>query len=373
MFFEVLCSNGVFMPNIIKSNRYLSYDVLRVMALFFVILHHAAAYLIINFKTAPGNEYLISNMVQFIVFAGVPIFVLLSGALLLNEDKKFDTKTFYKESFLFLVLLTIGWTIFYGLFYAVILPMLSGQPIVINNFFMYLLSFKGSDYPHLWYMYMIIGLYLLIPVLRLFVKRENKNYILILIFGSILVQFIPNYLNFLTTGLDVTLVHFVNSFYLYPLMGFLPYLLVGWYLTNFKLSKRNRLIIYALAIIIVVGSFIALQLGYDMRDPTLYGLSIASLLWGSAIFLLVTTILDDRKTGSNTLISMSKLAFGVYIIHVIFLEIFLRFILPYEQFTPQNPLAYIIIVFLFVTILSYLVVYAISKVKYLKKIVYIKN
>lgn len=361
------------MVNIIKGNRYLSYDILRVMALFFVILTHVTAYLIINFKTAPGNEYLISNIIQFIVFAGVPIFVLLSGALLLNEDKKFDTKTFYKNSFLFLVLLTIGWVVFYGLFYAVILPMISGQPILISNFFIYLISFKGSDYPHLWYMYMVIGLYLLIPVLRLFVKRENKNYILILIFGSILVQFIPNYLDFLTTNLDVTLLNFVNLFYLYPVMGYLPYLLVGWYLTNFKISKRNRSIIYALAILIVVGSFILLQLGYKMRGPTLNGLSISSLLWGSAIFLLVTTIYGDRKTGSNTLITMSKLVFGVYIVHVIFLEIFLRFILPYEQFTLQSPLAYIIIGFLFVTILSYLVVYAISKVKYLKKIVYIKD
>lgn len=359
--------------NAVKNNRILSYDVLRVFAIILVLLTHITAYLIINFKEAPGNVWVISNFIQFVAMAGIPIFVMLSGALLLNENKKFDTKTFYKKSFLFLIVLTVFWMVIYALFYAAILPYFLNEPISMRAFVMYLISFAGSDYPHLWYMYMVIGLYLLIPVLRLFVKKENKKYILLLIFAAIIAQFIPNYLNFLTTGLDVSLTQFVDLFYLQPLMGYLAYLFIGWYLTTFEISKRNRALIYIGAIAIFTISFIALLLGFKMRGATLNGLSVSSLLWGSAIFLLVTKLCGDKKNNSPILTDMSKLVFGVYIIHVVFLEAFLRFILPYEQFTLQNPILYIIIAFLFVGILSYLVVFVVSKIPYLKKIFYIKN
>ena len=63
-----------------------------------------------------------------------------------------------------MVLLTIVWMTLYGLFYAVGLPMLEGKAVVSSNFWQYLLFFKGSNYPHLWYMFMAVGLYMMVPV-----------------------------------------------------------------------------------------------------------------------------------------------------------------------------------------------------------------
>ena len=42
---------------------------------------------------------------------------------------------------------------------------------------------------------MIIGLYLIVPILRLFVKRENKRYILYFILLSVVFNYIPSFLS----------------------------------------------------------------------------------------------------------------------------------------------------------------------------------
>lgn len=54
---------------------------------------------------------------------------------------------------------------------------MEGRTVNPADFIGFIIRFQGSEYPHLWYMLMLLGMYLMIPVLRLFVKRENKKYI----------------------------------------------------------------------------------------------------------------------------------------------------------------------------------------------------
>ena len=61
-------------------------------------------------------------------------------------------------------------------------------------------------------MFMTVGLYLAIPVLRLFVRRENKAYVLGFILAAIVVQFVPHTLDFLTRNCDTTLDDFMRKF-----------------------------------------------------------------------------------------------------------------------------------------------------------------
>ena len=359
-----------------KAKWYLSYDVLRIIAILSVIFLHISAFFVLGFEDVKTSEFITGNIVAGLCNAAIPLFLMISGALLLNEEKPFNARKFLKNSWLFLVLITILWTVFYGWFYGYGLPMLTHQPTSFSTFINYLICFEGSDYPHMWYMYMIIGMYLLIPVLRLFVKKENKNYIFWIIVVCLLIQFIPKTLGVLTVDAEFTIKDFMSQFFLNPATGYIAYFFLGWYLSTFELSKNKRKILYALGIICGILAIWAVQTYIPViptvRNYVYSGNDIVSLLYSVAIFVFVLAVCKDRENNSPQLKSLSRFTFGIYIIHVVFLELFLNIIYPYSSFTAQIPLAYVLITFLFVFVLSYLVVFAVSKVKYLRKIFYLK-
>lgn len=362
------------MATLNKKNRLLSFDVIRVIALLFAISCHIGAFFVMNYKDTHTIEFITGNIFTQIS-ASIPLFIMLTGALFLREEKKFNLDVFLKKSWFPLVVLTVIWTLFYGLLYGYGLPMLTHQPVSFDAFIKYLLTFKGSLYPHMWYSRMIVGMYLLIPILRLFVKKENKNYIKWIIIGAIVIQFIPGTLQMFTAGMEVTLKKFVETFYLQPLTGFVAYFLVGWYVTTFPLSKKLRRILYVLGIIAVLISVLSVQFYIDVipgiRGYVHSGLDIVSFVWGVSIFVFFLSVLKDKINTNQFAIEASNFVYGMYIAHVLFLELFLQVLCPYTTFPIQIPIVYIIITLAFVVIFSFLIVWVTSKTR-LKRIFYLK-
>lgn len=355
------------------GRRLLCYDWIRIVAIILVVLVHVSAYVVLQYPD--GREFAVGNVFNGLSRAGVPLFVLLSGSLLLDENKNFDTKTFYKKSLLFMVLLTIGWLFFYGLFYFAILPALKGEAIAANAFTNYILTFEGSDYPHLWYMFMVIGMYLIIPVLRLFVKRENKNYVKGIIIACILVQVCTSSLDVFTRNCAVSVSDFVGKFHMESVTGYIVYLFIGWYLANYRFTRKERITLYSLSLIAVIGSILAVQFCIsDISNIRVYvygALSLPTLFYGCAVFVLIQTLCDGRATSRIAAIC-SDYSFGIYMIHIVYLELLTQWLLPYSRFGIRSALLYIVLMMVLVIGLSFLTVYAVSHIKYVRKIFYLK-
>lgn len=355
-----------------QKNRYLSFDVIRIVALLMIVMVHVSAYLVIYFPDTSKIEWLVGNIFNGITRAGVPLFILLSGALLLNQDKNIEPKRFYKKNLVTIILLTLGWLIAYGLIYAIIFPFFENEPILMSNFWGFLLQFTGSDYPHLWYMFMVIGMYLMIPVFRLFVKRENKNYIAGIIIASIVVQFFSRTTDLFTINTTSTFSAFVNKFHLEPLTGFIGLLLAGWYFNEFKLNKITKTVLYVLGIISVVGSTIVVYFFIDsvpnIRDYMYSELSLPAFIYGSSLFVFIQSVCKEKTTKLNIVSTFADTSFGIYLFHVLVLEIFVRFILPYEKFGFGKPFSYIMILYVFTIAFSFLIVYLAGRFKYSRKL-----
>ena len=352
-----------------NKSRILSYDVLRIVGAASVMLIHISAYLIIYFKNGTHNEWMSGNAIQLLLNAGNPIFVMLSGALLLQEKRSTEGLAFYKKSLIPIVILTIGWTVFYAFFYAVVLPLLENKSPDFQIFLDYCLQLKGSDYPHLWYLYMLIGLYLIIPILRIIAKKENVKYILIFVLISIIAQFIPEFINPFFPQEGFKPGDYVNLFYLQPFTGYTTYLLLGWLIVNFEIKKPVRTGLYFSAISFGILNFIGLKSGFIKRIAIFNSLSIASLLWGVAVFMAIYYLFRDKTAKTQIIGEVAKLSFGEYALHVLFLELFVRFILPYEQFAPQKPVLYIFIAFTCISIVSLLVSFILSRIHGLNVII----
>lgn len=352
----------------------MSYDVIRIVALLMIVMVHVSAYMVIFFPDTANVEWTVGNIFNGLARAGVPMFVLLSGALLLREDKPFDTAKFYRKSLLTMVLLAAGWMVAYGIFYAVILPLAEGTQVSVSAFVGFLLKFKGSEYPHLWYMLMVVGMYLAIPVLRLFVKRENKKYIVGIIVAALVVQFAATGANILTLNSDVTVTGLLGKLHLEPLTGFLGYLLIGWYLNEYRLKKGTEIILYTLGFLSLAGSTATVYFGIDavpnIRDFTYSELSLPALLYGVSLFVFLQSIFRDRVAKGSGLAATADATFGVYLFHVVPLEVFVRLILPYDRIRQIGPLAYIIMLYAFTLIVSFAVVKVVGMIKGVRRIFY---
>ncbi|MCR5347468.1 MAG: acyltransferase [Fretibacterium sp.] len=361
------------------KQRLLKYDVMRIAAIAMVLMGHISAYIVLNYPATDKMDFIVGNIFNGLRRgAAVPVFLMITGALLLDEDKRVEPRIFYKSRLLPLALLTVFWLSFYGVFYAFILPAVLGKAANAGDFADYILGFKGSKYPHLWYMFMTVGVYLSVPFLRLFVRRENRTYILGFILTAVVVQFIPNMLDFLTIGCYPTLNGFMKKFYMQSVTGFTGYLLLGWYLSVFPPSWLYRAGLYILGLFLAVASTIAVQrLIADIPGIRAYLYDVFSLhlfVAGAAVFVLISALCGDAVTEGALTKTLSGAAFGIYAVHVAFLEIFSRVLMPYDAFmtwlcgSAMRPLAYILLLFAAVWLCSLSSVLILSRVRGLKSL-----
>lgn len=341
-----------------KINRYMKYDVMRILAMILVIVVHVSAYVVIQFPNTTKDTFIIGNIFNGISRAGVPLFIMLSGVLLLDENKKFDTAKFYKVTVPTIFLLLLFWLVFYASFYTFLLPLMKGTPIKLEDFWPFVFTFKGTDYPHLWYMFLLVGLYLTIPVLRLFVKKKNIKFIVGILVACICVQFLSRTLDVFTIGAPISVTGFVTKFHLEPVTGYLGYIILGWIIDNYEIKKPYRIFIYILGILALITSILVVQFNIDsiknIRSFVYDPLSLPAFVYGGAVFLLIKSLCKDKTSENKAVNLLSKCGFGVYMIHIVFLEIATQVIFPYETFIIQNIFVYIPFVTAIVFISSFL-------------------
>ena len=359
-----------------QTNRKLYFDIIRIVALLSIVMTHISANIVIGFPDSTKTEFIVGNIFNGLSRVGVPLFVMLSGALLLNEDRPFSVKRFYRKSLLWMALLLIGWLAVYGAFYAFLMPMLVGGQPSWQAFSDYVFTFKGTNYPHLWYMFMIVGAYLFIPILRLFVKRENRKYIFWMIVGSAVIQFTAKTADVLLSNTAVISVSgFLGKFHLEFLTGYIGYFLLGWYLSEYEIKKSHRSILYAVTAVTIAFSIFATQ-HWIAVIPTIRGnlyheLTLPPFIFGTAVFVLIKALCNGRITDSNLIIRLSTNSFGVYMIHVLYLELFTQVWFPYDG-ASIGVSAYILLSYLAVLSLSFITVWIIGKIPHIKKIFYLK-
>ena len=183
--------------NTVKS-RENNFDLLRVICAFAVIVIHVSAQFVGAITSNPMYEGVyFDHILNDALYYGlsrfaVPCFVMLSGAFLLDNDRNADFSQFYRKSFKKLLIPVFVFSIIYFLYDYVLLI---GKIFVLHKevLSMALLLepvkqlIAGTPFYHMWYMYMLIGLYALVPmVIRLkneigFDRFEKLAYIFLVV------------------------------------------------------------------------------------------------------------------------------------------------------------------------------------------------
>ncbi|MBE5873694.1 MAG: hypothetical protein E7287_04710 [Lachnospiraceae bacterium] len=304
--------------NTIAKGRLLHFDLLRILACFSVVmLHSAAQFWYVVPVTDP--EWFVINAYDAVVRFGVPVFVMISGALFLNAEKEISFKRLFLHNILRMIILYLVWSLIYGLFDCRLYQTQIGFDVVLQELIV-------GRY-HLWFLRMIAGIYLLLPIIKTWLINASKKHveyflILFMIFqvGRETLHAVIkwNWMNFLSNSVEIDMV-----------CGYLGYFVLGYYIVHYGIDKKWHKWIYAGGILSVpaniLGSYV-LSVRANMAVGELFdSFGIFTFMISLALFLFFTEKVSKvhYAEGATRIIrELSSATLGIYLMHLLFIEFF---------------------------------------------------
>ena len=218
-------------------DRIVYFDYLRVLATIAVIILHVSSQ---NWYTTDVNGYdwKIYNFYNSIVRWGVPVFVMISGGIFLERD--IPLHKIYTKYISRMIISFVIWSAVYAFF---------EKGMTKNK----IVAFLNGHY-HMWFILMIVGLYMCVPIIKGIVERNNRTrYFLVLAFiFAFVVPEIFMLANDFGNGLVVKLTDILNKHFdnmnMQIVLGFSAFFVLGYYLNKITLNKRQRMLIYIILI-----------------------------------------------------------------------------------------------------------------------------
>lgn len=303
-----------------KNEGRLSYaDLLRVVACVAVIILHCTGGWVS--ASVPGSaDFNALNVFRGLVSWCVPMFVMLSGMFLLDPKKHFSLGTLFFRYILRIVTALLFWGVLYAIYDH--WPSAGGLSFAWLRDTLRSLLLGNSHY-HLWYLFMIIGLYLVTPLLRAFVRgasRADYHWLFALFFTITLL--LPTLLRLRPSQ---TVSMYLDRLNLYMLVGYAGFYVAGYYLKAFSLGRVAECVIYLLGIlggVVSVWGTAVLSARDGQLNILLYGYltpNVAAM--AVAVFVLCRYVLgvSDERGRRRHLSVVANVTFGIYLVHDFFL------------------------------------------------------
>ena len=302
----------------------------------------------------PGEAFLSYFLANAFRAWAVPVFIMVSGALFLAR------KTPVKKMYAKYIARILFATVLFGTVYALMEIVFTEKTLNAALFFRALLNvYSGKLWDHMWFLYLIAGLYMVtLPLQRMTGALSDRTlaYLLALLF---VFQFCIPFLNRLT-GVECGWYIPFSSCYLF-------YYIFGYALHTGKIRIPAPL----------AGAFVAAgilwcafgQFVPGMTEPVGATLSFAGTgdfagaAMAAGIFVLAKKLCREKENFLDT--KIVPLSFGVYIVHAVFIN----FIYKVLHFTPDrfNVAVMLSVTFIVTTVCSLLAVLVLRKIPFVKK------
>ena len=322
-------------------------DWLRVSAIFFVVIIHSTE----PFYLGGSGSLILSSSDAFWVSlfdsfcrACVPLFIIASSYL--QFPLHYNAKEFFSRRLKRVLIPFAVWTILYAIVW--------GEPV--ENFSNLLLNFNYAA-GHLWFVYMLVGIYLLMPVLSPWAEKVTRKELLFYLGICLFTSFIP-FIRELSgaEGVYIEGPSGIPAFAKYPLWGecswnnygvfyyfsgFIGYLLLGLYFrrfVNFSGKKQELLsgvAIWLLGFAVSFGGFLYLvdrtsggrfpiegpvSLAVFWETPLLYD-SLGVVLMVTGWLLFFRRINASGRWYNKLIQPLAKASYGVYLCHMLILAV----------------------------------------------------
>lgn len=289
---------------------------IRAISIIAVIMIHTvySALLLFGDDTLSVTGISLYRSLMNLMWWGVPCFLMITGYLLLKPAKEISYEKIFKKYIprMLVVLLLFG-TVFawVELFFV-------DRTISISQIGVALLNvFKGESWAHLWYIYCLIGIYLLLPIYRILAKNMSDNDLKY----YLLVSFVFLSLARLTLIFEVKSGFYIHVLTIYPFWLFMGLAIERNMLQG---SKRLNAALLCLSSIVLIGLTL-IQFGAGITTlNTIFGYdSPFVVIQALAIFNLIKNA-DIPRCIEKLLCKIGNNSFGIYVIHMFFVNVFYK-------------------------------------------------
>ncbi|MGH4120708.1 acyltransferase [Clostridium sp.] len=335
----------------------ISYEIMRTLACFFVVALHVFASHFNMYGKIDTSSWLFAESISTISRFAVPLFIMVSGALLLGKD--ITIKNALKKAIHFLLIL-IAWSIAYILITHMYLD---NKTYSIKKIVLMFLNNEISS--HLWYLYMLIGIYITLPFIRHIIKKIDLN---------LLKYYLIVYLSFSTITMVPLLIStlFNLNIKIYLKVPFMEYqlgcLILGYYI---KKHLHITKLIYILSIVsFFLINIATISLTYlesyksGSAVESYYNKNFASIILPAVcLFIVVKYIskyISEKSLWTKFFSFIGSISFEIYLVHLIVKAFYEKKMQTYfDSFIPTISLKYTFELF-FVFSLSVLIAFLIK-------------
>lgn len=338
-----------------KSSRTYYLDALRIIAICAIVLLHVAGsywYLL----DVSSFDWAVINAYDCITRWGVPVFVMISGALFLDPERPQPLRKLWTKNIPRLAALVVFW----GLLYALVYDWPHTWSAESASAFLHDLLF-GT--PHLWFLFMLIGLYVIIPLLRCITANEQATrYFLVL--GLIVNVIIPP-LN--STGCFGIGQEIYTALLLEFPLGYSFFFVLGYYLSSHDLSRIWRFIIYAIGVAGLIAATLAtawLSNSSDEANKLVIQNTYPFAFAAAGVFIAAKRFFQKHTLSEaclGTVYTFSSCTLGVYVVHIFVLRALMRF--GISALDP-NPLLGSLCLAAIAIVLSFAIAYMLKKIPF---------
>ena len=322
--------------------RIFELDIIRSIACMMVVAMHAPMI------SDNANGIFLSSL-SYITAPCIGLFFMVSGALLL-PCKEDDGRVFIKKRFSKIAFPTLFWSLFY---ITINLTKGENDETLIKELTSILFSAQGNGV--LWFMYTLMGLYLITPIISRWLHACSKKEVEFYLILWVVTLCYPILKLFIITNQTDTGI-------LYYFSGYAGYMLLGYYMKKYPDAIKWKILLPATIISFIAP--IACKITHIKVD-------FYSLFWYLSIFVVIVCvawfkiimqdggkIIKSEKI-KNVIIKFSNLSFGIYLMHIFVMRTILwqqEWIINIDSYILQT-----VILTLLTLFVSYIICSLISK------------
>ncbi len=282
---------------------------LRGLAIYQVVLLHAAAPLVGELSPEDPRGWWFGNVYDSAMRSCIPLFLMLSGALILHRDE--PLREFFFKRLLRICVPLAFWIVLYLIFNTWYYENSWAATVLVSK------ALTGRAAFHLWFLYLLVAIYLAFPLLGPWARNARRTHIeFVLALWFVLWSALPLTMWAVGSGTFHPALHHI---------GYGGFVILGYYLTH-----RSRLWLSAPSLVwvavflaafatTVLGTFVASAANEGALDEVFYNYdSPTVVLMAISCFLLFKgSDLGSSPVLQRSLSLLGRYSFGIYLVHMI--------------------------------------------------------
>jgi surface polysaccharide O-acyltransferase-like enzyme len=352
-----------------QASTNLNIDLIRILAIFMVILIHATTEYnpdITDIMSPQGIElWWATNVYDALSRVSVPLFIMVTGYLLLQQSKLDESLgVFFKKRWKRIGLPILFWG---GIYFA--------WRAFVNHEALTALSIAqgvlAGPYQQFWFIYLLIGLYLLTPLIRVVVTHADikliKYFLVIWFIGTAIIPIFKLY-----TPLVPSLDWFNDT--IFSQTGLIGYFILGAYITKFKIRKSILYLTFiASNLVTIFGTYFIVRYIGGKYWQFFYDYTSFNIIFATAaLFLILYSIpLPKRFPKVDKILSVvGASTLGIYLMHYIPMEVLQKGYLGVKiSVSTLNPIIELPLISLLTLLICLVVILPAQKVPLLRRLI----